>query len=197
MPEPLTGYEASSVAEIEAILDASPADSDTVYQQTVGYSERALAAVAAKRAGSGGASMILRDRYTDQVHVLVPNDGSPTLMSWGASSGPDLLFDLTDPTQPVALESGVYAITVNADAVDALSADVVFILGLDVDIEGDTAEVAVISAAATSFVSRPRAALSMTYYVPAGHSVRVFVTNIDPGGDKNFKIEDVVVQRLS
>jgi hypothetical protein len=52
--EQLTGYEASSVAEIEAILDDSPADADQVYLDTIGYSERAIAAVAAKRAGGGG-----------------------------------------------------------------------------------------------------------------------------------------------
>jgi hypothetical protein len=52
--EQLTGYEASSVAEIGAILDGSPADADQVYLDTIAYSERAIAAVAAKRAGGGG-----------------------------------------------------------------------------------------------------------------------------------------------
>jgi hypothetical protein len=54
--EVLTGYEAASVAQIGAILDAVPADADTLYLDTVGYSERALAAVGAFRSvgGSGG-----------------------------------------------------------------------------------------------------------------------------------------------
>jgi hypothetical protein len=54
MGGPLTGYEAESIVEVEAVLDDSPADADEVYQRTIGHSERAIAAVAAKRAGSGG-----------------------------------------------------------------------------------------------------------------------------------------------
>jgi hypothetical protein len=54
MTEQLTGYEASSVAEVGAILDALPADAAEVYLLTMAYSERAIAAVAAKRAGGGG-----------------------------------------------------------------------------------------------------------------------------------------------
>jgi hypothetical protein len=54
MGGPLTGYEAESIIEVEAVLDESPADADEVYQRTIGHSERAIAAVAAKRAGGGG-----------------------------------------------------------------------------------------------------------------------------------------------
>jgi hypothetical protein len=50
----LTGYEAESVAEVGAVLDDNPADADEVYLRTMGHSVRAIAAVAAKRAGGGG-----------------------------------------------------------------------------------------------------------------------------------------------
>jgi hypothetical protein len=54
--EQLTGYELASVQQIIAILEGLPADAETVYLDTVGYSERALAAVAAFNAQGGGGS---------------------------------------------------------------------------------------------------------------------------------------------
>jgi adhesin HecA-like repeat protein len=71
----LTGYEAESVAEVEAVLDDSPADSAEVYLRTMGQSERAIAAVAAKRAGGGGGGGI-PDPVTDPI-VIETAAGSP------------------------------------------------------------------------------------------------------------------------
>jgi hypothetical protein len=75
----LTGYEASSVAEIGAILDASPATADDVYLETMNYSERAIAAVAAKRSGSGGggSSVILEHKVTLQSSDILTLDTTP------------------------------------------------------------------------------------------------------------------------
>jgi hypothetical protein len=85
MTEQLTGYEASSVAEIEAILDGSPADADQVYLDTIGYSERALAAVAAKRAGSGS----LPDPITTPVTIqtAAPESDALAISADGLSTG--------------------------------------------------------------------------------------------------------------
>jgi hypothetical protein len=67
MGGPLTGYEAESIVEVEAVLDDSPADADEVYQRTIGHSERAIAAVAAKRAGGGGGGS-LPPQWTVDAH---------------------------------------------------------------------------------------------------------------------------------
>jgi hypothetical protein len=45
----LSGYEETSVAAVEAVLDANPASAEDVYLATVGHSERSVAAVAAYR----------------------------------------------------------------------------------------------------------------------------------------------------
>jgi hypothetical protein len=91
MTEQLTGYEASSVAEIEAILDASPADADTVYLDTIAYSERAIAAVAAKRAGSGGGGSLPADWSVTGDSEITSSDEVTFLVQGGSGSG--LEFD--------------------------------------------------------------------------------------------------------
>ena len=54
MSDYLTGVEAYELDAVEAVLDADPSSSDVVYKETIDLSERAIAAVAAKRAGDGG-----------------------------------------------------------------------------------------------------------------------------------------------
>lgn len=77
MPDPLTGYEESSVEEIGAILDAGGSSTASeIYQATLPYSERAVAAVAAKRAGSGsGGSLPSQWTVTDHGALLIAADG--------------------------------------------------------------------------------------------------------------------------
>lgn len=140
--------------------------------------------------------VIARERFTDQVVANVPYDGSPYLLSWGASAGPDGLLDVSDPMQPKAVESGVYAVSVGVSS-GSLTPGTVFGLSLDMDFEGDIAEQQARSAPATPDAPQVRASATITYYVPAGHSVRVYVTNYDSGATRPFKIEDASVQRLS
>lgn len=97
MSEPLTGYEATSVADVESFLNDNPAaSSDEVYLGTVGHSERAIAAVAAKRAGSGGGGGSLPTSWTDGGHGDVgvtvddPTKTALTLIADGDQSAPIL-----------------------------------------------------------------------------------------------------------
>jgi len=107
--EQLTGYEASSVAEIGAILDASPATADDVYLDTMNYSERAIAAVAAKRAGGGGGGASIYARVQ-----LSP--GTISDWDWAAipfnsvTTDADALWDAANH-QFVAQSAGWYRLT--------------------------------------------------------------------------------------
>jgi hypothetical protein len=120
LTEQLTGYEASSVAEIGAILDGSPSSADEVYLDTMNYSERAIAAVAAKRAGGGGGggalsvssvkltnAQVLALPTTAVEIVAAPGAGKilvPFLAWWYVNWTAD--YTNIDPTAQVGIEFG-------------------------------------------------------------------------------------------
>lgn len=56
MAEDLTGYEASELERVEALLDAQPDSSEALYYDTIGFDPRAISVVAAKRAGNTGSA---------------------------------------------------------------------------------------------------------------------------------------------
>lgn len=64
----LTGYEDHQLDRVEEILDANPSTSAEVYRSTIDLDPRAIAAVAAKRAGDGAGGFTLIAETTDSTN---------------------------------------------------------------------------------------------------------------------------------
>ncbi len=63
------------------------------------------------QAGGGGSQPVTRQSSTTSSTPVTINDGDGAQLPWTVSgSGPDTLIDATDPTAPLILEAGVYAI---------------------------------------------------------------------------------------
>lgn len=105
------------------------------------------------------------------------NNGAFGAVSWGAKASGDDLLDLTDPTAPVVIESGVYAIstTVHPDtgtmtAGGRLDAALI----LDSNGEGAGADVA-----GSLYAPAGSIGLSMVRYLPAGAVCVIQGVNLD------------------
>lgn len=100
----LTGYEDHELDSVEEILDDNPATSADVYRSTIAFDPRAIAAVAAKRAGTGGGASALDD-LTDVDLTgasdgdVLTKDGSDWIAqapAGGSQPGAGIVYDLTD-----------------------------------------------------------------------------------------------------
>lgn len=100
MSDYLTGVEAYELDAVEAVLDAEPSSSDVVYKETIDLSERAIAAVAAKRAGGGG------DGGSQSV---VENPGNTWAAETSVPDGYRIAVDLAD--SPTGDFLGVFEVT--------------------------------------------------------------------------------------
>lgn len=88
----MTSYEGSSLTEIEAVLDGlTEATSAQVYDATLGYNARAVAAVAASRAdAAGGASFPPEWTVGEDGSLVVQTDGSPFAVAITARGSGDI-----------------------------------------------------------------------------------------------------------
>jgi hypothetical protein len=195
--EQLTGYEASSVAEIGAILDASPATADDVYLDTMNYSERAIAAVAAKRSGGGGAAIQTHNYYSNGGGDTVPT-ATPTLLHWVDAGGETPLLSLTIPTVPAVVTAGVYAVGLTVLSIDGAFAGKTMAVQLELDASNDDVSAATCVPLDTAMVlsaNRVAAAVAVTYFVPDAGTIWATVEH-DIGEDHVFGLM-AIVQRLS
>ena len=81
----LVGVEEYELAFVEDVLDDSPADAQTVYKETIQISPRAIAAVAALRAGTGGGG-IAATLFDANTVLKADSDDTPVALTMGAST---------------------------------------------------------------------------------------------------------------
>ena len=105
MPD-LNGYEASSLTEVEAVLDGlDPATSEEVYLATLNHDARAVAAVAAARADAGGGASF-PDEWTVSADGALKISSSDATVSAlhveGQVGAADPIFKITPPGESFA-----------------------------------------------------------------------------------------------
>lgn len=123
-------------------------------------------------------------------------DGVAADLPWSLSSG-DSLLDLTTPTDPVIITSGIYAVTVDVQGI-ALTTGGTFAVKLLLDGGGDNASVFASSPPSTTgFGVNPEVSIAMTYYIPAGGRLQVNVENRDGVSDRDFSMNNAIVQRIT
>jgi hypothetical protein len=198
---PLTGYEKESVDEVGAILDVMPADADEVYLRTIGLSERAIAAVAAKRAGSGGGGISIAYESFSGDYVPVLDDDGPTAIPWTTSNGPDVLLDISNVTQPNVLEDGVYAIMADTIQNDAITVGGYYIATLTLQGPSGSGQVTSQSPPSTALGSSgqyPQAStMVMIRYLTVSDNINLKVELQDGLTDNSFSQSGSIVQRIS
>lgn len=78
MPEDLTGYEASELERIAALLEAGPDNAEALYYDTIGFDPRAIGVAAAQRAVSGSqdlASVLAQGNDANALRIENVADG--------------------------------------------------------------------------------------------------------------------------
>lgn len=111
--------------------------------------------------------------------VTAIDDGNSVLLPFFHSQA-DVLFDLENPTNPIALEAGTYAIF---GFVSGGNMTVGGQFAATWEQEAPTNPQIVSSAAATSVVPTPAVTLAVTFILNAGDGFALRVQNSDGGGD--------------
>lgn len=114
---------------------------------------------------------------------------TPTLLTWDNAAGTEIV-DLSDLTQPVVLEDGVYA--VSCYIVGQLSNGEQLEVTLTLDPDGASPFV-IATAVATNPVTSPKVPLAMTYFIPAGGKITVSVN----GNAGTYSLDSAVVQKIT
>lgn len=120
------------------------------------------------------------------------NSGSFVGLPWVENDDvrQDSLLDLTDPLNPTVITGGVYTVSVAVGAGSGVTAGKSAYVELDLDNLGDDA---IVWSAIDLGLANRAAALSLTYYVPAGGVFFVGVIH-DVGSATIFQMSAAVVQ---
>lgn len=130
--------------------------------------------------------------------VEVP-DRTETFLTWDGDNiaGDSGLLDLTDPTVPIVVEAGVYAASVNIFPVSAFSPGSTYQLELVfADLAASGPVILVDCAPATVDKTGPLTAASLTWWLPAGGTIKVVIANMSDLSAQSFGMT-AVVQRIS
>lgn len=122
-------------------------------------------------------------------------DGSSAYMSWEHVSGSSLL-DLSAPTDPVILTSGIYAVSVTVFPSDAMTVGGAFAVVLLFD-GGSIAAASEGSGRVAIPGEQFVASVSLTHYIPAGKTIRAQVGNNDGASTIEFGISRAHLQRIT
>jgi hypothetical protein len=133
--------------------------------------------------GGGSAS---REDFVAGADSTIANNGNDRL-NWLKVLGTTLL-DLTDPSIPVAIAGGEYAVSVGVLVNTNMTADGFYTVILELDSDGDQASVKTDSRLATAAQPRPNVAIAGTYVVPTGGTFRVKVFNFDGANAIDFAL---------
>ena len=147
--------------------------------------------------GGGALPVTARAQYSTTTPRSVSN-GASTDLDWDLVDATTPLLDVTDPQVPLVVADGLYAITATVLPTDDMTVGGYF----EVDINGyDTLqlnpEVIQDSRAATAAAPRPKAAVSLTYWLRAGDPLYMTVINYDGSATRHFVIDFAFVQKLS
>lgn len=156
----------------------------------------AHAAAGRWEAPEGGGGSTQRERLFGNPVSL--NDGESAYLTWDEKLSGDDLLDLTAPDSPLIVTAGVYAVTVSVGASDTMTDDGIFNGTLLLDADGDNAQTSMDSAPANARDHNPAISLTLTYYVPAGGRLGVYLTSSDGGlGSIGYAIAAAIIQRIS
>lgn len=150
-------------------------------------------------AGPGGSQPITREELGGPGVVIA--DADSARLGWADGGSPDALLDLTAPTIPTIVEEGVYAFQVSVKASESMTADGYFGVQLKLDGAGFNASAfsdsRLAAGAADTDRLTPETSVSLTWYMPAGARVELWLTNHDGAASRGFHINIAHVQRLS
>lgn len=141
---------------------------------------------------AGGAAVaVKRSWFRAAPEAVTP--GPLHALTWTKISGENL-FDLTDPTTPLALLAGFYSITVNicASAGQVGFASQPVLIQMDVDEMGDDATASQSILLTTGSIA-PQGSMAMSYFVPADGVVHAYVNHNEEGETWNFFLEAAVM----
>jgi hypothetical protein len=144
--------------------------------------------------GGGSATVTSREQLTG--HDVDIDDGTSANLTWDTSNGPNVLLDRTDISNPVVVAAGVYAVAVIVRGTN-LTAGSRYVAQLNLDANGDDPYVWADSAPSSALDNDPLLALALTYYIPAGGRITLAVSNEDGASDRNFRLVNASIQRLS
>lgn len=142
----------------------------------------------------GGGSISTREQAGGDDLLVNAGDLQPLL--WTPKVAGDDLLDLSAPTAPTVLATGVYAVAVTVAADEPFTVGISLPVQLELDANGEDPIVYGLSPAADATNTNPQVLLAMTYYVPIGGAIKVSATNQDVAA-RNIHIQSGVVQRIS
>jgi hypothetical protein len=119
-------------------------------------------------------------------------NGDFSALVWTKDTG-DTLLNLTVPTLPTIITSGIYAFNSQVYA-STFTVGGYFQAQLDLDLDGADWAPVVTSALATA-AAYPVVALPVTMYLTAGMKVRILVSNFDGVAARDFS-QATLVQRI-
>jgi hypothetical protein len=111
-------------------------------------------------------------------------------LTWGTSSGPDTLLDLTTPTLPTIITSGIYAFTLALRA-SGVTLGGYFLVDVELDVAGEDYGYEIASNVATA-ADTSTALASAVMYLAATMQVKVAVTNRDGASARDFTLFSLV-----
>jgi hypothetical protein len=117
-------------------------------------------------------------------------------MPWSPDNGPNMtagLLDLTDPTQPIVVEAGVYTFSIWLESEDGVAGEFMW-CEFDADLDNDD-PIVFMSGPMTAGLNHGSIATALTFYMPAGAVLDMFVKH-SSGSNRTFKGR-MNVQRLS
>lgn len=147
--------------------------------------------------GGGGSAPIQTRSIYFGTNLLIDNGATDTLTWDSQQAGGSSLLDITTPAVPTAVAAGVYSVAVFVLAAAPMTAGGWFQVRLELDFNGDDAELITTSPAATATLTQPEVALTLVYFLPVGGVVKLRVGNFDGVQNLNFFMSYGNVQRLS
>jgi hypothetical protein len=129
-------------------------------------------------------------------NVNIGNGGAAN-MTWDTSNGPSTLLNRSSLTDPTVVAAGVYSVMCEVQGA-AMTAGGLFFVSLSLNNNGgDSCFAETDSREATAGTQSPFACVTCVYFIPAGGSITVNVTNRDGSAARNFHLVGAVIERLS
>lgn len=142
--------------------------------------------------GGGGGGSTAREKLTGSA-VTIPA-GTDALLTFDSSSG-DTVVDLTDPSHPAIIDSGVYVVGLYVGETTPMIPADSYLSILSLDAAGENAQIAgTTTVGADSFPNGP---LTLAYYIVAGGTITLDVFNQSLTNDYDFNVASCVIQRIS
>lgn len=163
---------------------------DDRLEQLVGLATAAEAIAAS----SGGGAAAFRNTYTGTAAGVADHTFTRLPFSAAQDDSGTGVLDLTDPTQPLTLTAGIYAVTATVRALGAPAAGTTCSIEIDFDEEGVDWPSASTTAPLDGASGR-YASITAIYYMPAGAVLQVGVVHDDDSQTLSFELT-ASVQRI-